>query len=309
MPVSTGLVRTLAVCVWLLACSAGFAKDAKGPFFEGLGDVGRKVTTDSPVAQRYFDQGLCWLYAFNHDEAIRSFQAAAEADPRCAMAWWGIALANGPHINNPVMTPERSTAAWEALDRARENSPHASEVEQALIEALGTRYAHPAPEDRKPLDEAYAAAMRELHERYPEDADIGAFCAESLMDLRPWDLWTADGQAQPGTEEIVATLERVIALAPKHPLALHLYIHTVEASPHRKRPTPPPTGCGTCSRGWGTWCTCPRTSTSAAAAGSKRWKPTRRRFRPTGPTARRRASRASTGSTWPTTITCFRTPR
>ena len=225
----------LAVCMWLLTCSAGFGKDTKVPLFEGLGDVSRKITTESPVAQRYFDQGMCFLFAFNHDEAVRSFRAAADADPRCAMGWWGIAVANGPHINNPAMTPEKSKVAWEALVRARESSRTASDVEQALIEALAKRYADPAPEDRKPLDEAYAAAMRELHKRYPEDADIGALCAESLMDLRPWDLWTIDGTAQPGTEEILATLEGVLAKSPKHPLALHLYIHAVEASPHPEK--------------------------------------------------------------------------
>src|SRR5262245_9301229 len=212
---------------------------AKQPQFDGLGNVGRKVSTDSPDAQAYFDQGLCFLYAFNHDEAIRSFSQAAVLDTDCAMALWGIALANGPHINNPIVTPERAKAAWDALTKARETAEKASATEQALITALAARYADPQPEDRKPLDEAYAAAMRQVHARHPNDADIGALFAEAMMDLRPWDLWTPDGQPQPGTEEIVATLESVLRKSPNHPLALHLYIHAVEASPHPEKADAP----------------------------------------------------------------------
>jgi tetratricopeptide (TPR) repeat protein len=205
------------------------------PLYSGLGDFGRKITTTSPDAQRYFNQGLCFLYAFNHDEAIRSFQQAAKLDPSCPMAWWGIAVANGPHINNAVVPPERAKAAWTALTKARETAAGASPVEHALIGALEKRYADPQPEDRQSLDEAYAAAMRAVYREYPNDADVGALFAEAMMDLRPWDLWTSDGQPQPGTEEIVATLEAVLAKSPNHPLALHLYIHAVEASPHPEK--------------------------------------------------------------------------
>jgi tetratricopeptide (TPR) repeat protein len=230
------LHRRLAILAIAWAAMAGplVAAEpvARPPLFEGLGSQGRQVTTSSAEAQRYFDQGLCFLYAFNHDEAIRSFKAAADIDPACAMAWWGIAIANGPHINNPAVPPERAKAAWEALTKAREAAAKANKTEQALIAALAKRYADPQPEDRKPLDEAYAAAMREVWKAHPDDADVGALFAESLMDLRPWDFWTPDGQPQPGTEERVATLEAVIAKAPDHSLALHLYIHAVEASPH-----------------------------------------------------------------------------
>jgi tetratricopeptide (TPR) repeat protein len=205
------------------------------PLFEGTGTHVRPVTTTSPEAQRYFDQGLNFLYAFNHDEAIRSFRRAAEIDPACAMAWWGIAIANGPHINYPTMDEARSRAAWEALERARRHQAGARPVDRALIAALGRRYAWPQPADRKPLDAAYAEAMREVHRDHPDDADAGALFAEALMDLRPWDLWTADGAPQPGTEEILATLEGVLARAPDHPLANHLYIHAVEASPHPEK--------------------------------------------------------------------------
>jgi tetratricopeptide (TPR) repeat protein len=210
---------------------------SKPPLYDGLGFHGRKVTTESPEARSYFNQGLCFLYAFNHDEAIRSFQEAARLDPACAMAWWGISIANGPHINNPAVPPERAKVAWEALTRARKAAPKASKTEQALIAALAERYADPQPENRKPLDEAYAAAMRDVWKAHPDDADIGALFAESVMDLRPWDFWTPEGQPQPGTEELVATLEAVIAKQPNHPLALHLYIHAVEASPHPEKAT------------------------------------------------------------------------
>lgn len=230
-PLMPAALATLVAC----AGAAQTAHAGKAPLFDGLGKHTRKVTTDSEEAQRYFNQGLVWAYAFNHDEAIRSFKAALEHDPKCAMAWWGIALCNGPHINNPMMPPERSQAAWDALQKAQALLPHASPVERDLIAALANRYADPSPEDRRPLDEAYAEAMRKGWQKYPKDADVGMLCAEALMDLRPWDLWTDEGQPQPGTEEILSTLEKVLALNPDHPGANHLYIHAIEASPHPER--------------------------------------------------------------------------
>src|SRR5688500_17288733 len=224
-----------AACLAIGGARAAVPDEAKVPLFEGLGLHACQVTTSSADSQRYFNQGLCFLYAFNHDEAIRSFRQAAELDPQCAMAWWGIAIANGPHINNPAVPPERAKAAWEALAKARAAAAKGSKSEQALVAALEKRYADPQPDDRKPLDEAYAAAMRDVWKAHPDDADIGALFAEALMDLRPWDFWTPDGQPQPGTDELVATLEAVIAKAPDHPLALHLYIHAVEASPHPEK--------------------------------------------------------------------------
>lgn len=200
-----------------------------------LGTHGRKVTTTSPQAQQAFDRGLVLAFAFNHRAAEAEFRKAAEADPSCAMAWWGIALVNGPHINLPLVLPENAKAAWEALGKARAASAGAGEAEQALIAALSKRYADPQPEDRRPLDEAYAAAMREVARTHPQDADVATLAAEALMDLRPWDLWTADGSPQPGTDEVLALLERAMALDCKHPGALHLWIHAVEASPHPER--------------------------------------------------------------------------
>jgi len=205
------------------------------PFFPGTGAHSRKITTDSPEAQRYFDQGMAFLSGFNHDEAIRSFRAAAHLDPKCAMAWWGVALAYGPHINLPVVFPDRAQAAWEALRQARVLAGGSNALEQALIEALGHRYADPQPDDRGPLDRAYADAMRRVWHDHPNDADIGAWFAEALMDLRPWDQWAPDGTEQPGTAEVLETLEAVLKLDPAHPLANHLYIHAVEASPHPER--------------------------------------------------------------------------
>jgi tetratricopeptide (TPR) repeat protein len=237
-------VRLVAVVIAFESALVGVqvassAADGPVPLFEGLGSYGRKVTTTSADAQRYFNQGLCFLFAFNHDEAIRSFREAARLDPNCAMAWWGIAIANGPHINNPIVPPERAKAAWDALTKARVLAAKAAPIERALIEALAARYADPQPDDRKPLDEAYAAAMRPVWKSSPTDADVGAMFAEAMMDLRPWDLWTAVGQPQPGTEEIVATLEAVLTQSPDHPLALHLYVHAVEASSHPEKALAP----------------------------------------------------------------------
>ncbi len=205
------------------------------PVFEGLGSYTCKITTESPKAQRYFNQGLAFYHGFNHGAAIRAFKEAARLDPTCAMAHWGIALANGPHINFPMVPPPAAEAAWKELQLAQQNADKASPVEKALIEALGHRYANPQPEDRKPLDEAYAAAMREVWKQFPDDQDVGALFAEAMMDLRPWNQWTLEGQPNPGTEEIVATLDAVLKLNPNHPFANHLYIHAVEASPNPER--------------------------------------------------------------------------
>ena len=203
---------------------------AKEPTFDGLGSYTRKITTESPKAQQYFNQGLGFYHGFNHGAAIRAFQEAAKLDPTCAMAHWGIALANGPHINFPMVPPPAAEAAWKELQLAQQHAEKASPVERALIDALGKRYANPQPEDRKPLDEAYAAAMREVWKQFPNDPDVGALFAEAMMDLRPWDQWTRDGQANPGTEEVIATLDAVLKLNAQHPFANHLYIHAVEAS-------------------------------------------------------------------------------
>lgn len=230
----------LTVAAGLCACAADPASSQRQPepkaqLFSGMGDHKRPTSTTSIQAQAYFDQGLVWAYAFNHDEAIRSFQKAAELDPSFAMAWWGVALCNGPHINNPVMTEQRSKAAFDAAQIALRLKPGASPVERALIDSVAARYAWPAPADRRPLDEAYAAAMRTSFEQFPGDGDVAVLYAESLMDLQPWDLWTLDGQPKGQAVVIVQVLEGVLARNPSHPGAAHLYIHAVEASPSPQR--------------------------------------------------------------------------
>src|SRR2546430_6472780 len=224
------------IIIWSTLTLAGSNLDAaKEPLYDGLGSYSLKITTDSPEAQRYFNQGLAFLHGFNHSAAIRAFQQAAEFDPECPMAYWGVALACGPHINFSLVPPPAAELAWKELALAKEHTANASPVERALIDALSKRYANPQPEDRTPLDRAYADAMREVWKRFPSDVDVGAFFAEALMDLRPWDQWTPKGEAQPGTDEILATLDAALKLNPNHPFANHLYIHAVEASPHPER--------------------------------------------------------------------------
>lgn len=209
--------------------------EPRARLFDGMGRHTRTITTESRAAQKYFNQGLTWAYAFNHDEAIRSFTKAAELDPGCAMAWWGVALCNGPHINNPMMPPERSAAAWDALQQAQARKDRANVLERALIDALAARYANPAPADRAALDQAYAAAMEKVWQKFRTDNDVAVLYVESLMDLQPWDLWTKDGQPKGRTTEIVAVLEEVRSRDPNHPGANHLYIHAVEAGPHPEK--------------------------------------------------------------------------
>jgi tetratricopeptide (TPR) repeat protein len=219
----------------LLAAPA-FAADE--PLYDNLGAYSRKVTAASPEAAKYAAQGLQFIYGFNHGAAIRSFEQAAKVDPTCAMAHWGIALANGPHINFPMVPPPMAEIAWKELQLAKQNSSNCTQVEKDLIEALSARYANPQPEDRSPLDKAYADAMRKVWQKHPDDQDVGVLFAESMMDLRPWNQWTHEGTAQEGTEEIIATLDAVLKLNINHPFANHLYIHAVEASPHPERAIP-----------------------------------------------------------------------
>lgn len=228
---ATRLIITMAVVLHVV-CATGRATE---PIYEGLGKYSRKITTQNSKAQRYFDQGLALLHGFNHRAAIRSFQEAASLDPQCAMAHWGIALAAGPHINYPLMPLPMADLAWKEITLAKKHAVNASEVEKGLIEALSKRYANPQPEDRSSLDKAYADAMREVWNKFPNDADVGALFAEAMMDLRPWNQWTPEGQPSPGTDEIIATLDAVLKLNLRHPLANHLYIHAIEASPYPER--------------------------------------------------------------------------
>ncbi len=197
---------------------------------DGLGSHARPVTHASPEAQRWFDQGLDLVFGFNHDEALKAFARAAAVSPGCAMCFWGIAYASGPHINNPAVSADRAAAAVDAVQKARAVAEAASPVEQALIAALDTRYTFPQPADRGPLDVAYAEVMRSVRKAFPADADVAALTAEALMDLHPWDLYEQDGRPKAWTNEIVATTETALALDPRNPLANHLYVHAVEGS-------------------------------------------------------------------------------
>jgi tetratricopeptide (TPR) repeat protein len=230
-------VLVLGVCIALQAndagvraAEAGAGASAGEPLYEGLGAYSRKVTAASPEAEKYVQQGLKFYYGFVHGAALRSFEQAVKLDPDCAMAYWGIALANGPHINFPLVPPENAAAAWKNLQLAKEKSANCNEVEKDLIEALSTRYANPQPEDRTPLDRAYADAMRKVWEKHRNDPDVGVFFAEALMDLSPWNQWTKEGKQTPGTDEVLATLDEVLKLEINHPMANHLYIHAMEAS-------------------------------------------------------------------------------
>jgi tetratricopeptide (TPR) repeat protein len=203
--------------------------------FEGLGSAHRTVATSSAEAQKYFDQGLRLLWAFNHDESTRSFAKAAELDPDCALCYWGVAFTVGPNYNMPMMAPERAKVAWNALADAQRHSVSASPVEKGLIAALGKRFAGDQPLDASnvtPLLVAYADAMQALAQQYPDDADVQTLYAESLMSIRAWKLWSADGKPAEGTESAVAALERALASDPEHPGANHYYVHALEASPH-----------------------------------------------------------------------------
>jgi tetratricopeptide (TPR) repeat protein len=203
----------------------------------GLGKIQHLIQTTSPVAQQFFNQGLMLIYGFNHDEAIRSFEKAASLDPAAAMPHWGIALALGPNINMDV-DPQKEKAAFDAVQKALRLSAKSPENEKAYIAALVKRYSDDPKADLKKLAHDYADAMRELSRTYPDDMDAATLFAESLMDLNPWRLWTKDGKPAEKTEEIVATLERVLRRDPDHIGANHYYIHAIEASKHPERALP-----------------------------------------------------------------------
>ena len=201
---------------------------------EGLGAYTMGAVTQNATAQRWFDQGLNLSYGFNHDAAERSFLKATEADPSCAMCWWGAALVLGPHVN-AAMDPANTGKAWMRVQKAAALAANGSARERAYIEALTARYAAKAPEDRKPLDEAYAKAMRGLVKQFPDDLDAATMQAESLMDLQPWYYYDQQGKPLGHTDEFVSGLESVMKRNPDHPGALHLYIHAVEASTNADR--------------------------------------------------------------------------
>lgn len=214
---------------------ADLVKIAGAPLFDGLGDYNRNISSRSDGARRYFNQAMVLAFGFNHAEAIRSFRAAQKLDPECAICFWGEALATGPNINvtakgKAVMSDADRKSAFAAINRAVALKSNASPIEQALIEAQAARYNGDPATDRTPLDIAYANAMGKVVQDFPDDDDAAAMFAEAWMNTMPWDYWSADGAPKAETAKVIAALERIIARNPKHPLALHLYIHAVEAS-------------------------------------------------------------------------------
>jgi tetratricopeptide (TPR) repeat protein len=203
--------------------------EARATLQPELGNHSMPITTASRDAQRFFNQGLTLAYAFNHAAAASAFREAARLDPNCAMCRWGVALVLGPNINAPMDDSDVSEAHT-AMREAVRLAQRATAKERAFINALSRRYAPTPVPDRAPLDAAYAAAMRDVARRFPNDADVNTLFAESLMNLHPWDFWLADGRPQSWTPEIVAILERVLRRSPDHPGANHYYIHAVEAS-------------------------------------------------------------------------------
>lgn len=211
------------------AVLAGGAVGDTVPLYDDLGTHHVAISTTVPLAQRYFDQGVRLLYAFNHGEAIRSFTRAAELDPKCAICYWGVSYAYGPNVN-AGMDSAAGVAAYAALREAQLRLRHASGREKAYIAALTHRYASLPRPGRASLDSAYAAAMGDVVRRYPDDLDAATLYAEALMDLSPWNYWDQKtGEPLGRTPEILAQLERVMAAKPDHPGACHFYIHAVEA--------------------------------------------------------------------------------
>jgi tetratricopeptide (TPR) repeat protein len=205
----------------------------------GLGDHHFPITTATPEAQVYFDHGIRLLYGFNHDEAARYFRRAAELDPLAPMPYWGVALSIGPNYNDTAVDAARAQATYDAVANAERRAGNASARERDYIAALKLRYPSPEPKsDWLGFHRAYSEAMRAMVQKYPDDVDAATMLAESLMMLRPWQLWSLEGEPAPGTLELVAVLESVLKRDPDHPGANHFYIHAVEASRNLERAIP-----------------------------------------------------------------------
>jgi tetratricopeptide (TPR) repeat protein len=227
----------LAALLWMPSIAqdhSAHSQSKPATLMSGVGTLHHPVSTSNREAQKFFDQGLCLIYDFNHDEAARSFQRAAELDPKLAMAYWGIAEAVGPNYNDPA-GEDRFKQAHEAIQKAADLSANASPSEQAYIQAMAKRFPADPKADLKKAAEEYHEAMRELSKKYPDDLDAATLFAESGMNLHPWGLWHVDGSPAAGTEEIVVTLESVIRRDPDHLGAIHYYIHATEASPNPER--------------------------------------------------------------------------
>lgn len=225
------VLRFLATLLLCVTFSVSAAEEKKILLMNNIGALYHPVSTKDPKAQQYFNQGLTFIFCFNHDFAFESFKAASEIDPNLAMAYWGEALALGPNINSP-MTKSKGSNAYDLIQKALSLSKNATPNEQEYIQALSKRYSNDPQAERGKLDLAYKNAMEEVVENYPDDLDAQTLYAESVMDLTPWRLWTPDGNFMPGAEVIVSTLESVLKRDPYHIGANHYYIHAVEGSKH-----------------------------------------------------------------------------
>lgn len=236
------MIQRTCVVVLLLAGMAAAQHQHQSPanlsaeHFTSLGDTHHPVSTRNPEAQQSFDEGLALLYGFNHEEAARAFERAAQQDPNLAMAYWGAALVGGVNYNAPEF-PEALKAARANLKKAQSLAPNASPSEQAYIAALARRYDEKT-DDVMQRERAYSEAMGDVMERFPDDLDAATLYAESLMNQNPWKLWTNDGKPGPNTEQVIAILESVLRRNPRHLGANHYYIHAVEASPNPERGLP-----------------------------------------------------------------------
>ncbi len=240
----TGKARAILVACFVLVVVCGSApyflhrwsREAPAePFFSGVGPYSRKITTQSPAAQKYFDQGLIFLYGFNYDAAGASFEAAAACDQTCAMAYWGIAMANGGQVDDSDAIARRAAEAWKASRKALELAESASPVEQALIKAACQRFDVSPTSNRKAHDQAYASAMRRAWRAFPDDPDVGTLTAKAISSATALDVCIAPGQPLPPSSEVVQSLEKVLAQHPDHPYAMHLIIHALEASDQFER--------------------------------------------------------------------------
>jgi hypothetical protein len=237
------LWSVLLVSLCILQCSKSrtantFSEDETARLYAGIGSLHHPISTISGEAQKFFDQGLTFVYAFNFDEAVRSFKRASQLDPHAAMPYWGIALALGPNYNSTKPNASREEDATEAIQKAQELSATGPENERAYINALARRFSDDDQSDLRKLAFDYAAAMRDLSQHYPDDPDAATLYAEGLMDLNAWKLWTNNGVPGENTPEILSVLESVLERWPTHIGANHFYIHALEASPYPERALP-----------------------------------------------------------------------
>ncbi|MEO5907254.1 MAG: hypothetical protein ABIQ11_11040 [Saprospiraceae bacterium] len=222
------------MCMPQLTDANWYTSNTPAPLFAGMDVLHYPITTSDPEAQKYFNQGLLFAYGFNHAEAARSFYHATRLDSTCVMCYWGYAYVLGPNYN-AGMEPDNYSRAFDAIQKALKVSDSSTPKEKDLIQAMAARYVKEPVDNRYVLDSAYMLEMKELHQKYPDDVDIAAMYAESLMDMHPWDLWETNGQPKAWTPDILAAIENAIRLNPKHPGGHHFYIHAVEASPEPQK--------------------------------------------------------------------------